>query len=142
MRIKDEYLHQILEEIRYCIDSWNKLEHIEEKLYYFSSIFGTINRVMNFDCDPILLFIHQVLQGLHQTLNSRLGSPRSQGQQSFMMIPDEFTTAIYDAMIELQDRIEHRDDAKIRVVLEQISSITYAATGNGFFLWKRGKLKL
>ena len=70
--------HDILvkefKDIKQMIESTDILE---DKLYYFTAIYGIINRVMNLQSDSTLIFIHQILQNCYLaiTQNPNLGNP-------------------------------------------------------------------
>ena len=147
MKVTGEYMRQILDEMKVVEQQWGSAVTPEEKLYYFSAIFGAINRVMNFECDPVLVFVHQVLQALHHAVVNRLNSPKPPGQEVFLGVPAEMIDAILSALEELRAAFTkyasgENADAETWNVLKRFANIAYAATGNGFYLYLRGKLLL
>jgi hypothetical protein len=106
MNIPDVYFGQIIKEMTVVDDLWKKSVSLEEKLYYFSAVFGTINRVMNFYCDPLLVFVHQILQELHQALTNRLKASKNPAAESFLVVPPEMVDALCGYTQELKAALE------------------------------------
>ena len=61
MNIEPGNIDHIAKEIDFALQRMGDAVTAEEKLYYFSAVHGVINRVMNFQFDPVLVFAHQVL---------------------------------------------------------------------------------
>lgn len=114
----------------------------EEILYNFSSSFGMINRIMNIDCDPMLVFMHQILQSVHQAFNNRLNTPRNVNTESFLATPRIMLDKLIGYYSELLNAYENDDNESIYLSLNKIANLTYATTGNGFYLFKMEKLKI
>ena len=142
MNIQDIYFEQVLKEFNLVEAMWKKAQTLEEKLYYFSAVYGTLNRVMNFDCDPLLVFMHQILQDVHQALTNRLKASRNPGAEPFLVVPQEMIDALYAFTLELKAGFESKQDSLVWMILQKISNLSYATTGNGFYLYLKGDLKL
>jgi hypothetical protein len=141
MNIPEQYYNIILKEFKDVQNLFMKANSPFDKLYYFSACHGIINRVMNLHYDPILIFMHQMLQITQQTLSQRLDAPKTQGVVSNSM-PVEMIVAISTYLDELILAFEQKDENAIRKVLEKYSNLSYATTGNGFYMYLRGKLTL
>jgi len=89
-----------------------------------------------------LIFMHQILQGAHLSFTNRMNNPRSVNTESFMGTPPEMFGKLIDYFSDMLASLEKGNDAGIYSALEKISIITYATTGNGFYLYLTGKLKL
>ena len=142
MNIPDVYYGQILKEFGQVEEMWKKASTAEEKLYYFSATFGTINRVMNFACDPLLVFVHQVLQEAHQALASRLKASKNPASESYLIVPSEMLDALVSYTLELKAALESKQDSLVWMILQKLSNLTYATSGNGFYLYLKGDIKL
>jgi hypothetical protein len=142
MNILQEYKELFEAELDQIINLMKESSTIEQRLYFFSASFGTINRIMNFDCNPLLIFSHQELQNVHQNISNRLSQHITPSNMSFMGVPQEFGDALLQYLIEYKDAFSSGDDSRIYSVLEKFSNLSYAATGNGFYLYVRGRLKL
>jgi hypothetical protein len=142
MNVQDVYFEQIVKEIATVDELWKKSVSLEERLYYFSAIFGTINRVMNFYCDPLLVFVHQILQEVHQSLTNRLKASRNPAAESFLVVPPEMIDALFAYVHELKAALESRQDSLVWMILQKMSNLAYATTGNGYYLYLKGEIKL
>ena len=141
MNLLDQYFNMIIEEFEEVEKLCSGTEIIEDKLYYLSASYGVLNRVMNFQCEPLLVFMHQILQSTHQSISQRLGMPRKPGTINHM-IPDEMIEATFKYFAELIYEFRKKDEANIRKVLQKLANISYAMSGNGFYLYLRGKLNI
>jgi hypothetical protein len=139
MNIPEQYHKMIIDELKDVEMLISNAHTIDDKLYYFTASFGIIYRVLNFHCDSLLIFAHQVLQLTHQTISQRLTLPGIPGNITNSM-PNEFFNSLIDNLKDLRLSFEKNDDNKIRESLEKMSVLSYAATGNGFYLFLRKKL--
>jgi hypothetical protein len=110
-----------------------------EKLYYFSGSYSMVSRILNIEFDPCLVFIHNVLQTAYGTLNQTLQNIQG-GQERVIILPDTVFEKLTKDLHQLSNAIEKDQD--IYPVLQSISNIAYSATGNGFYLFQKGLLKI
>lgn len=141
MNIPDQFYQLILKEFKEVQILCNEAKSIEDKLYFFTASYGIVNRVINFHYDPTLVFIHQVLQTAYQNIHQRLSSPKNPGVVS-NSLPNEIIDSLFKYYGSLIIEFEKKDSVKIREVLEKFSSLTYATSGNGFYLYLREKLTI
>lgn len=141
MKIPDNYHQLILNEFKEVEKICSEVKIPEDKLYLFSACYGIVNRIMNLHYHPTLVFMHQILQSTHQIMTQRLTAPRVPGSV-LNNIPDEMVTALFSYFSQLITAFENKSEAEIREVLEKFSNLTYVATGNGSYLYLRGKLVL
>jgi translation initiation factor RLI1 len=141
MKISEEYLNIITKEFRDVEKLWSETNSPEDKLYYFSATYGVINRIMNLQCESILIFVHQILQAAHQTMAQRLSAITPSGAVS-SSVPTVMLESLILYLPELRIAFEKRDDNKIREALEKYNNLSYATGGNGFYLYLRGKLTI
>ena len=71
MKLSPELRNKLVTEIRYAAEGMKKSEIITDKMYYFSAVYGMLDRVFNFEYDPELVFAHQVIRQAFETINSR-----------------------------------------------------------------------
>lgn len=147
MNVPKEYILLIIDEMNVVEKKWKLAVTPQEKLYYFSAIHGRINRVMNFHTDPVLVFVHQVLQTTHLSVVARLNSMKPPEQESFLGVPDEMIDAVFSATEDLRSAFEkyasqEEADSEMWTVLKRFANISYATTGNGFYLFLTGKLQI
>lgn len=139
MKLPEQYYVMILKEFNDVEKLCNEANLIEDKLYLFSASYGILNRVMNIFCDPILVFMHQILQAAHQAFAQRLATPKIPATVA-NSLPDEMIKALFSYLTELRLAFEKKDENNIREVLEKFANLTYATSGNGFYLYLREKL--
>ena len=142
MKLPAQYFKIIINELKGIKELINEATTPDDKLYFFSASFGIINRIMNLHYDPLLVFIHQILQNVHMTMTQRLASAKT----GVGGIPNTFPTAFMDSLAnnfsELINAFENNDENQIREVLEKFTNLSYATTGNGFYLLLLGKLPI
>jgi hypothetical protein len=142
MEIPKEYFDLTVRTLKRIEDQCKAATSGEEALYFFSASFGVINRVMNFHCDPMLVFIHQVLQATHQAITARLNAPRNPNNESFLGVPREMYESLLSYYHEFITAFESQVDSAIWAVLQKFANLSYATTGNGFYLYLTGQLSL
>jgi hypothetical protein len=141
MNIPDTYYELIIREMNETKELIEEAETIDDKLYFFSSSFGVINRVMNFHYDPLLIFMHQALANAHANITKRMNSPRKPDVLS-TSIPDIMFDSLFSYLDLLIAAFKKKDEDEIRRILEKYSVLTYATSGNGFYLFLKGKITL
>ena len=130
---------RFIEELRYVSKQMQGTENIEEKLYYFSAVFGAAQRIVNFEFDPEMLFIYQVTQLAHNQIQQRLVLVKS-GQQPSLGLPDNLFAVLRNMVDEMASRIENGETTC--PILEKMMTLSYSTTGNGYYLFQKGELKL
>lgn len=138
MNIDPEYKKYLVAEFRYTVKSMNENEFAEQKLFYFSSTFGAVSRIFNLQYDPQLIFMHSILNNAHGNIMARLqaiksGDPVVQFQENYF---DKLTQYVEI----LAQQIERNEDTY--KTLEQIALLTFLTTGNGYYLFKKGIIKI
>jgi len=141
MDLPKNYFDLILNEFKEVQGLCGKAETRDDALYYFSALYGVLNRVMNFSCDPVLIFMHQVLQATHKAVAERMAIPIKPGTTS-NGVTDEMWQALFSYIPLLIDAFEKKDENEIRQVLQKFANLSYATTGNGRYLQLRGRLNL
>jgi hypothetical protein len=141
MKLSKEYQKLLIEELKKVQESCNDAKTLEDKMYYFSASFGVVNRIMNFYGDPTLIFVQHSLQLVHKSMTERLAAVVNPSIIS-NSVPSEMLDALFKYYGQLISEIEKNDDNAIRVILEKFANLTYATTGNGFYMYLQGKIKL
>ena len=125
-------------EIRTAVDYMSKTNVAQEKMYFFSAVFGIANRIMNLEFDPELGFVHHVTNAAHVTINGNLALV-AQGQ-SVRTFPPQFFEKLQEALEDLASHIEKGEPTYPE--LERISNLAYSTSGNGYYLFLKGALKI
>lgn len=128
----------LVKEIRTAADYMKKATTIQEKLFFFSAVFGIANRLMNLEFDPELGFLHHVTQAAFNTINPSL-LMATQGQSPVTFPPSVFDK-LQEALNDLAICIE--DGKPVYKQLQRISNLAYSTSGNGYYLFLKGALKV
>ena len=128
----------VANEIRTAVDYMGKTNIAQEKMYFFSAVFGIANRIMNLEFDPELGFLHHVTNAAYTTINANLMS-MAQGQ-SVRTFPPQLFEKLQEALGDLATNIEKGEPTY--PALERISNLAYSTSGNGYYLFLKGALKI
>lgn len=139
MKVSKENIELIVDELTYVGGRMRDEEEILGKVYYLSGSYAVIQRVMNFEYDDELVLIHRVLMGAYETVNSRLNSIIT-GQERVIKIPVEVVDALANGILDLA--IALSEEKEYKEILAKIAAIGYIGTGNGYYLYQKGLLKL
>lgn len=135
MKIKSESKAKIIAEIKFVLQKMKEAPDPQSKLYYFSAVYGIMNRIFNLEYAPDLIFAHFVINGAHTQINARLHDP-----DKTIQIPQELFDRLFDATAELLNVIEK--DKNPYDVLKKFALLGYVTGGNGYYLYEKGLLKL
>lgn len=139
MNITDNFRKTIVSEFRYVAEKMREEKQSAQKLYFFSAAYGVVFRIINLEFDPTLVFIHNVLQHTHVTINSM--ALRIEGKEErVIQIPEKVFESLVEALEELSNKIEI--DTDVSPTLQRISNIAYVTTGNGYYLYQKGIPKI
>lgn len=139
MKISKNAKKTLSEEITFVLNHMKQTTVPADKLYFFSAIYGIAQRLMNFEFDPELCFLFQVLQLAYQTINTRLAAMQS-GQEGGVRVPEGLFERLEDSLLELADVVGRGENTC--PVLQKILNLAYATTGNGYYLYLKGMLKV
>ncbi len=110
-----------------------------EKLFYFSALYATVGRVMNFEYEPELGFIHQTLQLAYNQINARVGAVISR-QEAAVGVPEDLFERLAEGVGQLTALLKQGEPTY--PALEYISHLAFSTTGNGYYLYLKGSLVL
>ena len=137
MNLSSDMQKSFVDEIRFVLKNMRNTTVPSQKWYFFSGIFGMAHRILNFECDPELVFVHQVMQLVYNLVNARL-TALSTGQESGINIPDNLFTKIEDELDKMATLIEQKKETY--PVLQRLINLAYSTTGNGYYLYLKGTL--
>jgi hypothetical protein len=129
-------------EFRFAATKMRETPVIQRKLYYFSAFYGEISRVLNQSWDSELALLHQVVQSAHRTINGRVTA--FVGGDRVIDLPDNLPEILDEIAGALADAFSgsHVSSEELYRIMQRIADLTYVTTGNGFYLYERGVLKL
>lgn len=139
MEVSREYIQTIADELVYVAKKMREEKELLGKIYYLSGSYAVVQRVMNIEYDDDLVLIHRVLMDAYTTINNRLNSIIS-GQERVIKIPVEVFDALADCVEGLSKALSEKKD--FRKLLAKIATIGYIGTGNGYYLYQKGLIKL
>ena len=128
----------LVNEIRTVVEYMSGNNDVKQKMFFFSAVFGIVNRIMNIECDPELVFVHQVTNAAYSTINTNL-IMATQGQTT-PTIPTPVFDKLQEVLEDLATYIE--EGKKTYPVLQRISNLAYSTSGNGYYLFLKGLLKI
>lgn len=140
MRLPKPIRERLHSEFRFAADSMAGTPGLVRKLYFFSALFGEVNRSMNQHWDVELALTHLVLTGAYRDILGRISQPVPLNED----LPQELPEALAKVTADLAKLFEspEQDTAKLHEVLARIAEIAYAATGNGYYLYLKGAIKV
>ena len=109
------------------------------KLYWFTAGFNMAQRIANLEYDPELLFLFTVCQTAYQQIQARVAALAA-GPELGAGLPDGLFDHLHAITEKLGGAIIENSD--LTPLLRRVAILGYSATGNGFYLWKRGFLSL
>ena len=140
MQLPKPIRERLRSEFRFAADSMAATPVLAKKLFLFSALFAEVNRAMNQHWDAELALTHLVLVSAHRDMLGRISQlpPLSED------VPQELPEALTKAAADLADLFEkpEQDAAKLHEVLARVAEVAYTATGNGYYLYLKGAVKL
>ena len=128
----------LLKEFADIIELIDNSENLEDKLYFFSASYGILNRIMNLESDATLIFMHQILQNCFQSITQRLTAKTKQNISSD--VPQEMIVQFFSLFKELKIAFGIKDKIRIWEILQRFSNLSYAMSGNGYYMYLRNKI--
>ena len=139
MNLSPDMQKKFIDEVNFVIKNMKNTDNPTEKLYFFSAGYAMAQRIINLEYEPELAFIQQVLQLVYNMVNARLLA-MSMRQEAGVSIPDGLFSSLEEALEEMVDRIEQ--GVETYPALQRIVNLAYSTTGNGYYLYLKGMLKV
>jgi hypothetical protein len=139
MNISTEMRKKYTDEVRFVLGQMKRVSSPEEKLYFFSAVYGILQRIVNFEYDPELLFDYQILQLVYNMLNARLAAIKAR-QETGISIPDGLFEKIEEALEELADSVDVGGESYS--ALQKMVNLAYTTSGNGYYMYLKGVIKV
>ena len=139
MQISDNARRSIVDEFEYVVGQMRAHKEPARKLYFFSATYSAINRLLNSEYDPTLQLVHMVLQGAYNSVNARYMA-LGQGVEMGIGLPQNLFEKLEETTEALGKAIDK--DSDIIGVLERLAVLAYSTTGNGYYLYQKGILKI
>ena len=138
MQIPQKLKTHTIKEFEFALTKLKEQSSLEERLYYYSALFGEVYRIMNIECSPELVFLHQVLNTVHTAFQVRLQA-MTRGAERPVTIDERMLDALISLTESLVERIKADSDSTD--VCIRLMNLAYATSGNGFYLYQKGELE-
>jgi hypothetical protein len=138
MDISPEFEKILVDELTYSLKMMRNSKTPDEKLFYFSGLFGVLPRIFNIEFDPQIVFMHIIITSAYNAISERLNAIK--GGNIVIEFPEGFFDKLADASEDLIEKIKNNED--IYKALEKISILTFLTTGNGYYLFQKGSFKI
>ncbi len=139
MKISRRFREELVQEIQFVVKKIREEQELRRKVFYYSGVYGLVSRIFNLNFDPELVFMHLVLNATYGALKDRANNIVL-GRDTLIEFPDDLFDKLCDALETLAEEIEN--DAKTYHTLQKIANLAYVTTGNGYYLYQKGILKI
>lgn len=139
MQIPEDLRKKLVSEIRFVVGKIRTEQDLRTRTYYLSGIHGEMLRLVNINFDPHLLFAHNVLNAAFTTIRGRADAIVL-GRDIVINFPPGFFDKLSSLLDGLATSIEL--DKELYKILQDISNLAYIGTGNGYYLFQKGIIKL
>ena len=139
MRIPDGYREKVVDDLDFALSKMKETQDIGELLFFFSAFYGAIHRALNYEYDQDLVFAHNILKTTHETMIGRYKAFSSGNEKNVPMFDEQFK-ALIRLSSEFVDKIANNKNADS--VLKKMAVLGFSTTGNGFYLYSKGLIKL
>ena len=139
MQISTDFRKILVDELQLVAQKVRVEKDIRRKIFFFSGAYGVVFRLLNFSFDPELVLIHGVLNMTYSSAGA-LQTKIERGEESIIQITAAFFDKLADLTEELATAIE--EDKNICGILQEIATLSYTLTGNGYYLYQKGIIKV
>lgn len=108
-------------------------------VYNFSACRGAISRALNVEFNGNLVLLHTVFSECYSTIANR-SSMINQNSERPIQFPPQFSEKLSRIVEEFAVRFHENRD--VLDLLPSLTTLCYVATGNGYFLYQTGRLKI
>ena len=133
----------LVKELRKIAEMMREEPDLTSKLYFFSAAYGAVRRTINIAWSNELVLLHVVLQASHNTISARLNQLKA-GQDQPITLPEGLPGRLADLTDKLADTIasEQLDRPEFLDILAELATLAFSTTGNGYYLYLKGDLKI
>lgn len=139
-KLPEPIRERIASEFRFAAETMALNADLPSKLYFFSVFYGELVRMLNQSWSPELALTQQVLKTTYESINGRINSPVPEQ----VKIPPEVPDALDNIARDIATLFEGKkvDDTRLFQILARAAVLAYAVTGNGFYLYLKGDIKI
>jgi hypothetical protein len=137
--ISPESRKEFVNELRHVSQKILEEEDVRKKIFYYSAAYGIARRLINSQYDPQINFLELILEVSYNTIRARIETILQQ-QDLTVPIIEGFFDKLAENVNELALKIEKDEDTY--KTLEKIAVLTHITTGNGYYLYTKGLIKI
>jgi len=143
MQLPKALQDRLAHEFRFAATKMAETPSLQRKLYFYSALFGEASRTLNQVWDSELSLLHLVIQSSHRLINSRVMTIAS-GADRTIDLPETLAEVLDEVADGLASVFEAQtvDSGKLSSIMAKIADLSYASTGNGYYLYVKGTLKI
>ena len=138
---REEFRQRLAQEYRYAATKMQESPQPDQKLYYFSVLWGEAQRVLNWEWNRDLALIYMAANHTYSQVNLLM-------QPQVLSVSPIDVSAVFTALIQatfdLATYLEKAGDntEELHQILGRFAEISYVANGNGSYLHEKGLIKL
>ena len=143
LKIPEAIRDTLAKEFRVAATKMAEESDVRSKLYFLSAMFGACSRAFNQVWIDDLALLHMVLRNANSEVNNRLIAMAANAEHPIKIAPEVFSI-LTEAAGQLADmfQAEEIDTTDLYRVLVRIAEAAYSTTGNGYYLYLKGTLKI
>jgi hypothetical protein len=141
-KLPDALRERLDKEFHFAAAGMASAPDIQQRIYFFSVFYGEINRVLNQWWSPELALAHSVLKDTTEQISGRVNAPIVGTPNAG--IPQEFSAALDQLANDLAELFAapEVEEAKLYLALARAAELGYVVTGNGYYLYLKGAIKV
>jgi hypothetical protein len=139
LEIQASMRKEIENEFKYVSDKIIAEKDTRRKAFFYSAAYGVIRRIVNLQYDPQLSLMELILETSYNTINDRVNRIVV-GNDVTVPLIDGFFEKLAQAINDLADCV--KSDKDTYKILEHIVVLTHTTTGNGYYLYTKGDIKV
>ena len=124
----------LINEIQVIREKMQQGKDVREKAFFYSAVYGVLERIYNIEYNPQLQFMHVVTNVSHNQIVMRMNQISS--GDTAVPFPDNFFEDLDKLLGKMEDKIARNEDTY--TILEKISNLAYLLVGNGYYLSQKG----
>lgn len=138
MKLSKEYKIKIEQEFDFVIKKMLVCENPDKMMYYFSGIYGLLQRMLNFEYSDELLFTYFIIERsckdiANQLVTLRQGNTVSTFHANFGSKLVEVTKELGENFFNSKHRVKS---------LKKLVVLAYTCTGNGYYLTEKSTIDI
>jgi hypothetical protein len=139
MNLSDSLRTELEKELRFVSDKIIAEKDVMRKVFYYSAAYGVTRRIMNLSYDSQLSFMHLILEASYRQINDRVNQI-VRGRDATIPLISDFFEKLSEEVLNLAESVKNDQDTY--KILERIVTLAFLTTGNGYYLYVKGQIKI